>query len=130
MKRSDRAGAGERLQIGSHASTDDLEAVVASLAQMDVARLRAEGRRLYRTEPPKKLRRDTLQLAVAWKLQARVLGGLSATATRQLADLTVVVADGSALPKARRVSLKPGARLVRHWGGETHEIIVGEQGFT
>ena len=35
----------------------------------------------------------------------------------------------SDLVKARRVSLKPGARLVRAWGGETHEILVVEDGF-
>ena len=27
------------------------------------------------------------------------------------------------------MSLKPGARLVRAWGGETHEVLVVENGF-
>jgi hypothetical protein len=128
MTHPDRAPAGPGSQT-SGGSVVELEAAVASVAQMDVAGLRAEWRRLYRSEPPKKLRRDTLQLAVAWKLQARVLGGLSAASTRRLAELTDVIAEGSDLPKARRVSLKPGARLMRHWGGETHEIIVAATGF-
>ncbi|GAC1602406.1 MAG: hypothetical protein NVS3B2_06020 [Ramlibacter sp.] len=130
MTRADRGPAGQVSQIGGgHGGTDDLEGVIASLALVDVATLRAEWRRLYRAEPPKKLRRDTLQLAVAWQLQARVLGGLPGAVTRQLTTLTTALADGSELPKWRRVSLKPGARLVRHWGGQTHEIIVGERGF-
>lgn len=125
----DPARAGHSVPGDDGSSPNDLEAVVAGLGAMSVTGLRAEWRRLYRTEPPKKLRRDTLQLAIAWKLQARVLGGLSAAATRQLANLATASADGADLPKARRVSLKPGARLVRHWGGETHEIVVAEQGF-
>jgi hypothetical protein len=106
-----------------------LAAAVAALAQMGVVSLRAEWRRLYQTHPPKKLSRDSLQLAVAWKLQARALGGLSARAKRRLSELADVLASRSDLPKARRASLKPGARLVRHWGGQTHEVVVTESGF-
>lgn len=129
MQRPDPAQAAHNSSVRNGDGVKEVEAAVAGLAQMHVADLRVEWRRLYRTEPPKKLRRDTLQLAVAWKLQARVLGGLSAAASRHLAELAAVIADGSDLPKARQVSLKPGARLVRHWGGETHEIVVTEHGF-
>jgi hypothetical protein len=75
------------------------------------------------------LRRDLLQLGVAWKLQERVLGGLSAANRRQLDELARTMATKSDLAKARKVTLKPGARLVRAWGGETHEILVVEDGF-
>jgi hypothetical protein len=91
--------------------------------------LRAEWRRLYRAHPPKKLSRDLLELGVAWKLQERVLGGLSAIAKRRLAELARTMGSKSDLSTARKVSLKPGARLVRAWGGETHEILVVEDGF-
>jgi hypothetical protein len=53
-----------------------------------------------------------------------VLGGLSAITKRQLAELARTMASKSDLAKARKVSLKPGARLVRAWGGETHEVLV------
>ncbi len=39
------------------------------------------------------------------------------------------MATKSDLTKARKVTLKPGARLVRAWGGETHEILVVVDGF-
>jgi hypothetical protein len=59
---------------------------------MDAPELRAEWRRLYRSHPPKLLRRDLLELGVAWKLQERVLGGLSAATKRQLAELARTMA--------------------------------------
>ena len=111
------------------ADTDALAAELAALSEMDAPELRAEWRRLYRSHSPKLLRRDLLELGVAWKLQERVLGGLSAVAKRQLAELTRTMSTKSDLPKARTVTLKPGARLVRAWGGETHEVLVVEEGF-
>ncbi len=71
----------------------------------------------------------TLELGVAWKMQERVLGGLSAATKRQLAELARSMATKSDLAKARTVTLRPGARLVRDWGGETHEILIVEDGF-
>lgn len=120
---SSEVGARKRADI------DALNAQLAALSEMDAPALRAEWRRLYRSHPPKLLRRDLLQLGVAWKLQERVLGGLSAATKRQLAELATTMATKSDLAKARKVTLKPGARLVRAWGGETHEVLVVEDGF-
>ncbi len=33
------------------------------------------------------------------------------------------------LTQARAVRLKPGAKLVREWRGETHDVLVLEDGF-
>src|SRR4051812_37365522 len=99
-------------------------AALEGLARMDLLALQKEWRRLCRTHPPKKLSRELLALAVAWKLQTQVLGGLSGSARRELGQLASTLASRSDLPRARRVRLKPGARLVREWGGETHEVLV------
>lgn len=111
------------------ADTDALKIQLAALSEMDVSDLRVEWRRLHRSHPPKKLSRDLLELGVAWKLQERVLGGLSAATKRQLSELARTMATKSDLAKARKVTLKPGARVVRAWGGETHEVLVVEDGF-
>jgi hypothetical protein len=116
---------GRRKRVDSEELTGEL----AALSEMDAPELRAEWRRLYRSHPPKLLRRDLLELGVAWKLQERVLGGLSAATKRQLAELARTMATKSDLAKARKVTLKPGARLVRAWDGETHEVLVVEDGF-
>lgn len=117
--------------VGTHkrANTEALAAEINALGEMTYADLRFAWRRLYRVHPPKKLSRDLLELGVAWKLQERVLGGLSAATKRQLAELARSMATKSDLTKARKVTLKPGARIVRDWGGETHEVLVVEDGF-
>ena len=117
---------------GCDAGRSDREIVPAglgALAQMDAAALRHEWRRLFRTQPPK-LSREMLELAVAWKLQERSLGGLSAVAKRRLAEAAGTLATKSEAAQARRARPKPGARLLRRWGGEIHEIAVVEDGFT
>ena len=111
------------------ADIDALATELAALNRKTAADLRAEWRRLFRAYPPKKLSRDLLELGVAWKLQERVLGGLSAVTRRHIAQLARNLESKSDIPKARRVSLKPGARLVRLWDGATHEISVVEDGF-
>lgn len=114
----------------TQALPEPVAAALTALPATDIAGLRAEWRRLYRSQPPAKLRRETLELAVAWQLQAQALGGLSAAAKRRLAGVSGLLATRSDLPRVRRVVLKPGARLVRQWGGETHEVLVTEHGFT
>lgn len=108
---------------------DALNTRLAALSEMDVHELRAEWRRLYRSRPPKLLRRDLLELGVAWKLQERLLGGLSAATKHQLNELARTMATKSDLAKARKVTPKPGARIIREWNGETQEVLVVEDGF-
>jgi hypothetical protein len=111
------------------AAAADLAAKLAALPEMAVVDLRAEWRRLYRAHPPQKIGRHLLELGVAWKLQERAYGGLSAATKRRLADLARTMDEKGDLAKARVVRLKPGAKLVREWRGETHDILVLEDGF-
>ena len=96
-----------------------------ALEALDTRALRREWRRLYRVDPPGRIRRDLLLLAVAWKLQEQAYGGLSAATRRRLAALE---RDGGAAP-ARAARLKPGARLVREWRGRTYTVSVTETGY-
>ena len=105
------------------------DSAIAALTTMPYTELREAWQRLYRSHPPKKLSRELLELGVAWKLQERALGGLSATTRRQLGELAQAMEAKSDLAKARTVSLRPGARLIREWNGETHEVVVVENGF-
>ncbi len=111
-------------------SVSELDTQIAALSAMDHGELRAEWRRLYRAHPPKKVRRDVLELGVAFKLQERVLGGLGASAKRRLTELTETVEAKGKLAEARTIRPRPGAKLIREWGGITHEIVVLEDGFS
>ncbi len=114
----------------SDASSEDAVAVkLQALAEMNYDSLRAEWRRLYRAPPPKRVSRDLLMLGVAWKVQERAYGGLGAATKRRLADLAKTVERNGDVTRNRVARLKPGARLVREWRGETHTVIVLEDGF-
>ncbi len=110
-------------------SGDDIAAKLRELEQMDHAALRAEWRRLYRAHPPKRVARDLLLLAVAWKIQEQAYGGLGAATRRRVADLAKTLERDGDVTRNRVARLKPGAKLVREWRGETHTVIVREDGF-
>ena len=97
-----------------------VETQLAVLESMSATDLRTVWIRLYRSQPPKKLSRNLLKLGVAWKLQERALGGLSATTKRQIGELAQALASKADLAKARTVNLRRGAPLIREWNGETH----------
>jgi hypothetical protein len=110
-------------------ATGGLDADVAALAQLPYPALQAEWRRLYRAHPPKKISRDLLEVAVAWKLQEKAVGGLSRTAKRQLESLAAALGAGGEIATPRAVAIKSGAKLVREWNGETHEVRALADGF-
>ncbi len=107
----------------------DLATKLAALPEMTAVDLRAEWRRLHRAHPPQRIGRHLLELGVAWKLQERVHGGFSAAMKRRLAELAKTMDEKGDLAKARAVQLKPGVKLVREWRGETHDVLVLEDGF-
>ncbi len=115
--------------FGGRGPVANLEERLAALALMSHAELRAEWRRLYRAHPPQKIGRDVLELGVAWKQQEKALGGTSAATKRRLAELDRIMESKGDLAKARAVRLRPGAKLVREWRGETHDVCVTESGF-
>src|ERR1700733_15035048 len=81
---------------------------IATLLEATPANLKERWRALYGTEPPRRIRRDLLTRALAYRLQERALGGLKPS-TRRL--LTKVAADASArqpIQVTPERSLKPG----------------------
>ncbi len=112
-----------------HPASEGLTEKLAALADLDAVGLRAEWRRLYRSHPPRHIRRDLLVLAIAWKLQERVYGGLTAAQRRKLADIAEELRKNGNLSTGPAIRLKPGLRLVREWRGETHDVLVLEEGF-
>ena len=110
-------------------SEDVVAARLQALKGMTYDELRSEWRRLYRAHPPKRVARDLLVLGVAWKVQEQAYGGLGAATKRRLADLAKTMEQDGDLARSRVARLKPGAKLIREWRGETHTVIVLEDGF-
>ena len=117
---------------GAPSDTGSENALVArlqALEGMTYDGLRSEWRRLYRAHPPKRVARDLLVLGVAWKIQEQTYGGLGAATKRRLADLAKTMERDGDLARSRVARLKPGAKLIREWRGETHTVVVLEDGF-
>lgn len=96
------------------------------LATLSPAELRAEWRRVYRAPAPA-LSPDLLARGIAYRLQERVFGGLPPAVERQLLRRTS--GDAPPSPTSPDTMLRPGTRLVRSWNGETHQVVVREDGY-
>lgn len=107
----------------------ELPSRLAALGTMDRDALVAEWRRQFRAAPPDRIRRDLLELGIAWKLQEKALGGLKKAIATELREMAEALATTGDIRRVKAPRLKPGARLVREWGGVTHEVTVTESGF-
>ncbi|HKM48180.1 MAG TPA: DUF2924 domain-containing protein [Terriglobales bacterium] len=101
---------------------------IAALRDATSANLKERWRALYGTEAPRRISRDLLIRALAYRIQEQALGGLKPS-TRRL--LVKVAADASArrpIEVAPEPSLKPGTVLLREWHGTQHQVVVREDG--
>src|SRR5208337_3940689 len=105
-------------------SAMDIAEALERLSALTIFELRGEWRRLHRAPPPMRLSRDLLMRGITYKLQERLLGGLSKSIIRQLQRLDSELEVSDARKRAPLISLKPGTRLVREWHGVTHTVLV------
>src|SRR6266852_657835 len=101
---------------------------IEELQEATSANLKQRWRALYGTAAPRRISRDLLIRALAYRIQEKALGGLKPSTRRLLAK---VAADASArrpIEVAAEPSLKPGTVLVREWHGTQHQVIVREGG--
>jgi hypothetical protein len=103
----------------------DLAAEIARLERLAIDGLRNEWRRLYQTSPPKRLSRDLLLRGIAYRLQELAHGGLSSGTLRRLQSS---LEDLSYRMHRRPASFKAGTRLIREWHGQTHTVIILDEG--
>src|SRR3954447_2389779 len=101
---------------------------IAALQQPGLAGLRAEWRRLFRTQPPS-LSRDLVMRAIAYRLQEVTHGGLAKATVRKLGSLAAALEADGEIGLVSGPQIKPGARLMREWRGRTHTVTVTDEGF-
>lgn len=111
-------------------------AQVAALETMDRDALLALWSATLGGEPPPRLSQPLLRRMLAWELQAREQGGLSAAAVRELERLAAArgreagrTGEAGSARCSPTPRLKAGGRLLREWGGVTHVVDVVEGGF-
>ena len=70
--------------------------------------------------PIPKVSEKMLRLALAYRLQAKALGGLSPKTKQRL--------DQIAAGKTETKDIRPGMRLAREFGGKVHVVTIGDHG--
>jgi hypothetical protein len=93
---------------------------ITSLESLSLAELRREWADRFGA-PPALRSPDLLRIVLAWRIQAKVHGGLNLATRRKLKRNGPVFAEG--------LDLGPGTALMRRWQGQTEEVIVGRHGF-
>ena len=107
---------------------------IEALAELPIGGLRQTWSEAWGAPPPNGARRRLLMLGIAWKWQAAIHGGLPRPLERRLAALEGSLLrggpiDGAGSDRTAIPRLMPGARLIRVWKGERHEVQVAESGY-
>jgi len=107
---------------------DTLAAEIVQLDGLGLSALRDLWRQRLGS-PPRFASTELTRLWLAWELQAKVSGGYDPMTRRRLKQLSRAAKADATPASAVLGSLKPGVVLTREWGGQTHRVMVLEDGF-
>ena len=112
----------------SHRHNERSTEALSRLPAFDLGELRELWCHLYKTETAPRLSRELLVRAVAYRMQEVASGGPRLELQRQLRRI------GLELQQTGRVKIRPqlkrGTRLIREWRGQSHEVLVLDDGFS
>ena len=108
--------------MGRDPSIEPEIAALEGLERSDLLRL---WRSAFGRDPPSRLSRTLMAKAIAYDIQVKAFGGLSA---RTICALKAAAKPGAAPAAATRPS-GPGTRLIREWNGILHEVEVLDEGY-
>jgi len=108
----------------------EVQARLDHLPNLNKAHLISLWQQLFKTPPPRQVRRELLIRILAYKIQEQAYGGLSADAQRRLRELARKFATDPDMEIEAPQRIKPGTRLTREWQGKSHHVTVLEQGYS
>jgi hypothetical protein len=105
----------------------DLSQELIALSGFTVEGLKKRWRELWNVEPPKRISRELLTQAIAYRLQEGIFGGLKPSTLRLLERPGK---DGSSSQShlVSRRGAAPGTFLIREWQGTSHQVTVLDDG--
>jgi hypothetical protein len=101
---------------------------IAAILAISAAERRAEWTRMFGNPAPPAFGAGLLARALAYRLQEKQFGGLTASEQR----LLLQIGRKEKRERARgtiTTTVKPGTWLSRTWHGEVHQVVVLETGF-
>ncbi len=115
---------------GTTRRLQDLKAELARIEALGEAGLKEAWATVHGGPAPTALPDRLLRLALAHHLQASALGGLAPALERRLARIADA-ADRSDTARPVPMKIKPGATLLRDWGGRTWRVeVIADGSFT
>jgi hypothetical protein len=110
------------------AESDQLPRELAALSALSVKHLKDRWRSLYGAEPPRRISRELLTRAIAYRLQERVLGSLKSSTRRLLEGVGEDLAVRRPVRAAPVSKVGAGTVLIREWQGTSHRVTVLDDG--
>ncbi|MDD3149349.1 MAG: DUF2924 domain-containing protein [Candidatus Gastranaerophilales bacterium] len=112
------------------------QAEINELEGLSREELIKKWKKLFKTNLPLHAKKPLLIKHIAWELQARQQGGLSAQTKKQLDKLADSLSRGkeitgatTILKSSTSIEIKAGTKLIREYQGKKHEVIALEKGF-
>ena len=106
-----------------------LSARIEALPTVDKTQLLTIWAENFSNDPPPKLRKELMVALLAYRMQEREFGGLSHTARRRLREIALTLKGTGPSQENADSAPQSGARLIRLWHGETHEVIALGNGY-
>lgn len=104
---------------------------IRQLEDADAARLRQLWLDVKGAAPPRTLTARLMRLALAWDVQAALAGGETAQARRTWGRIIRVRSNQSTKTNNKGglpSKICHGTRILKDWGGTTHEVLVNGEG--
>ncbi len=112
----------------SSTDSDQLARELASLSNLSVKDLKDRWRSSYGSEPPRRISRELLTRALAYRLQERTWGGLKLSTRRLLERIAEGRSSNQLVPVASHRKIAPNTVLIREWKGTSHRVTVLDHG--
>lgn len=106
-----------------------ISAKLAELPYLPTPQLRDPWQELFAKPAHPKLRRDLMIPILAYRIQEKAYGGLKLSTRKRLQKLAEELERDPKAQLQPNRQIKTGTKLIRHWQGETHEVLVVDRGF-
>jgi hypothetical protein len=103
---------------------------IAKLPTLSRQQLLDLWQKLCRRAAPNGMRRERMIPFLAYRIQERAYGGLKPSTLSHLRRISrSLERSKSSTELILRPRAKAGTRMVRHWRGEAHEVVVTQSGY-
>jgi hypothetical protein len=111
------------------ANQTNVAAQLNALEEMGAPELRALWHQTFGRPHPGWVQKGFLVRALAYHAQEKAYGGLPEPVRRKLLRYAGEIEIKGHIGALNAPRIKPGTRLVREWGGDTHVVTALEKGF-